>query len=94
MELNEGPQQVVIPEQRYWSCMTCKYYEYRMLKSGMNPEYESVCKKLDMYGKEVDTNSTGYPFFLFVLTDEKTPQQCPFLKSTERDQKINDLGIV
>jgi hypothetical protein len=93
MELNEGPQQVVIPEQRYWSCFACKHYEYRMTSSGMNPQYESICKKLDMYGREVTPNDTGYPFFLFVLDDGKTPQQCPFLKSTDREQKLNELGI-
>lgn len=91
MELNEGPQQVVIPEQRYWSCFACKHYEYRMVKSGMNPKYESVCQKLDMYGIEMDPDEAH--FFLFVLDDGKTPKQCPFLKSTERDQKLNDLGI-
>ena len=91
MELNEGPQQVVIPEQRYWSCFACKHYEYKMTNSGMNPKYESVCKKLDMYGKEINSNDAYY--FLFVLDDGKTPQQCPFLKSTDRDQKLNDLGI-
>ena len=83
MELNEGPQQVVIPEQRYWSCFACKHYQYRMDLL--------VCQKLDMYGREMDPD--GAHFFLFVLDDGKTPKQCPFLKSTERDQKLNDLGI-
>ena len=92
MELSEGPQQVVIPEQRYWSCFSCKHYDHRMIHSGMNPQYESVCKKLDMYGKEISREGP-FPFFLFPLEDGKTPQQCPFLKSTERDKKINDLGI-
>ena len=94
MELNEGPQQVVIPEQRYWSCLACKYYEHRMIKSGINPKYESVCKKLDIYGREMGSDENQ--FFLFALDDlnSKTPKQCPFLKSTERDQKLNDLGIV
>lgn len=38
-----GPKEVVIPEQRYLSCHGCKFYEDRMIVSGLNPIYGDYC---------------------------------------------------
>lgn len=70
----------MIPEQKVWNCFSCKYYSYQMIKSGFNPTYESLCLKL----------SDGLNYFTI---GDRTPKECPFLQSEERDNKIEDLGI-
>lgn len=94
--MKEGPTLVVIPEQRVWNCFSCKYYSYKMIHSGFDPKYESLCLKLNQQGQLIADGESGtaYPLMLNYFTiGDRTPKECPFLQSMERDNKIEDLGI-
>lgn len=90
--MKEGPSLIIIPEQRVWNCTSCKYYNYSMIKSETNPGYKSIdiCLKLDYSGNPV---SDGYYVLDYFSIGNETPNQCPFLQSAKRENKIKDLGI-
>jgi hypothetical protein len=79
--LKEGPRLVVIPEQRYYSCWGCKHYSNQMIESGMNPTYRESCTLM------VNASTRMYSD----IDGGKTPDNCPFLTSTKREDKINDI---
>lgn len=83
-----GPREVVIPEQRFYSCMGCKYYSHTMVRSGMHPIYSTTCKKLDTFGKEVSEDDIVLENYRI---GERTPDCCPFLKSVKRNDKIDGI---
>jgi len=56
MEENYGPKLEVIPEQRYYTCHGCKYYQHMIIKSGFRPEYDSVCTKMNMFAEVLNEN--------------------------------------
>jgi hypothetical protein len=87
-----GPTLVIIPEQRVYNCFGCKYHDFKMIRSGLNPMYDTNCLKMDLYGNILpDGEKTIIPYILD--NDSKTPEQCPFLKSEKRSDKINNLGL-
>lgn len=69
---DEGPKMhCPKPIEPYLICSSCKNYNYRMTKSGMNPVYEESCNHETMgLGGRLIGKST--------LT--KTPDWCPYLK--------------
>lgn len=85
-----GPKEVVIPEQRFYSCAGCKFYDHFMVQSGQRPIYDTVCRKLNSRGEEVKDGelclvnyNLGY--------DLRTPLCCPYLKSAKRNDKLDKL---
>lgn len=87
-----GPTLHIIPEQRVYSCFGCKYHDFKMIRSGLNPMYDTNCLKMDLEGNILsDDEKTVIPYILD--NDSKTPPICPYLKSEERNDKINDLGV-
>jgi hypothetical protein len=94
MESKIGPTLQIIPEQRIYSCFGCKYHEYRILRTGLNPVFDTNCLKMNIYGEvleDKDISSNVGPFILD--NNSKTPSQCPYIKTEERNDKISDLGI-
>ncbi len=79
--LKQGPRLLVIPEQRYYSCLGCKYYNNRMMESGINPVYKESCTLMASAITKMYTRIDG----------GKTPDNCPFLTSTKREDRINDI---
>lgn len=71
---NEGPSVVIVPEQKYTTCIGCKYYEYKLTISGRNPVYASNCihtltlRSFSVYGN-LDQGYNGIV---------ETPTWCPF----------------
>lgn len=86
---NIGPKETVIPEQRFYSCFRCKFYDHHMVRSGQYPVYESVCKKLTAMGEEI--KESDVIFHHYQLMDGKTPDCCPYLKSIIREDKIDKI---
>lgn len=85
-----GPSEVVIPEQRLYSCFGCKFYDHNMVRSGQYPVYESVCKKLNSMGVELEDGELC--LFKYQLDrDNKTPDCCPYLKANIRNDKIDKI---
>lgn len=82
-----GPKEVVIPEQRFYSCIGCKYYESQMVKSGDRPLFSHTCKALDIAGNPSSENT----ILCYELYDEKTPDFCPYLKSQKRNDQIDKI---
>jgi hypothetical protein len=78
IELNDGPQLMIIPEKRYYSCWGCKYYNFKMMQSGLHPIYRDSCKLL--------------PEHIYSdINQSETPDNCPFLTQQKREDKINDI---
>lgn len=86
----EGPKLTIIPEQRYYTCWSCKYYRYDMLQSGLNPVYESTCIKMNTSGTELTDDQIKRNVSPFVIVS-KTPSECPYLKSVKLDDRLKDL---
>lgn len=83
-----GPTKVVIPEQRYYSCSGCSFFEHFMVRSGRNPIYEKICMYLNTHGKQPkDGDDMGYRLY-----NDETPLCCPFLEQVKRDDKINEIN--
>ncbi len=89
----EGPTEMVIPEQKFYSCFTCKNYSHKMIKSGMFPIYETTCSILDWNGDVIKDDPNTFIINHYQLNDGKTPDCCPFIKSINRDDKLKELGI-
>ena len=71
----EGPELVTIPATTFYSCSGCRFYNYDLIKSGMNPIYRRSC------GHETAPISSGVMFGEGNLPfDNKTPEWCPFIK--------------
>lgn len=68
----EGYSIVTIPEVTYKSCYGCKYYERRMVKSGLDPIYASNCNH---FNAPMDYNFRGNLPSMFGNTE--TPDWCP-----------------
>lgn len=80
----EGPREVIIPEQKIISCSGCIHFSRNMVKSGFNPIYESKCNILSPpFGRRINE----HPFLRYFVVDD----ECPFLKSFKRDETINKL---
>jgi len=88
-----GPQLTVIPEQKHYTCWGCKYYKYQMIRSGFNPLINHECKKMNLLGDVLEDNKVEYNVSAYVLDEGKTPNKCPYLKSSKRNDKLNDLGV-
>ena len=86
-----GPKQVIIPEQRFYSCWGCKFYSLQMVRSGNHPVYESNCNAMDSTGKEIVEDPNVIHLFRYRLNDDKTPDCCPYLKSKQREDKIDKI---
>ena len=92
---DEGPKEVVIPEQRYYTCLNCKFYEFKMISSGGSfggtqmPLYSYTCQALDITGKPVSEMENS--LYGFQLDGEKTPDCCPYLKAQKRNDKIDKI---
>ena len=80
-DLKEGPQLLIIPEQRQYTCWGCKHYSNQMMQSGINPIYTESCTLMGSAITKLYTTIDG----------GKTPDNCPFLISTKREDKINDI---
>lgn len=77
MENNEGPTTETIPSYTYKSCRHCKFYDYRLVVSGRNPIYRSNCN-------HHDSPIMGGATFGNLANGDRTPNWCPFVKTTER----------
>ena len=86
-----GPKQVVIPEQRFYSCWSCKFYSHQMVKSGQHPIYESTCEAMDSTGKAIVEEPNVIVLFKYKLNDTRTPDCCPYLKPKQREDKIDTI---
>lgn len=86
-----GPREIVIPEKRLYSCYNCKFYEHYMVSSGQHPVYESVCKKMNIIGDEIEDSKLSTFFFILSSSEEKTPDCCPYLKAIKRNDRIDSL---
>ena len=92
---DEGPKEVVIPEQRYYTCLNCKFYDYKMIKSGGSfgdtyiPLYSHTCQALDITGKPV--SEIEISLYRFELEGDTTPDCCPYLKAQKRNDKIDKI---
>jgi len=81
----EGPQQIIIPEQKFMSCSRCKYFSNDLLKSGKNPKYKSNCnhpsiaenKSLNLFCGNLHENLNRIV---------ETPTWCPFLKTESKEK--------
>jgi hypothetical protein len=103
MEDKIGPTLHIIPEQRIYSCWGCKYFKHQMVQSGFHPIYESSCLKMNYEGtvlsdEEVKVNTIPLTIQRAhketkILVDAKSPPYCPYLKSEERNDKLNNIGI-
>ena len=89
-----GPKEVVIPEQRFYSCAGCKFYDHFMVQSGQRPIYDTVCRKLNSRGEEVKDGElclVNYNLGYDLGYDLRTPLCCPYLKSAKRNDKLDKL---
>lgn len=93
--MKEGPQVVVIPEQRILICTGCKFYLDKMIRSGHTPVYESSCSRLDIFGNDIHELKDPYLDGYFRVDKKRgypiTPNCCPLKKSTLREDIINDI---
>ena len=82
----EGPKEIVIPEQRFLSCYGCDFHKSQLVRSGRDPEYAHNCTHPEFKGVKPSFNRV----FSGNLSKDidghiKTPVgYCPFLKN-ERD---------
>lgn len=93
----EGPQEIIIPEQRYVTCGRCKHYDHSMIQSGNNPVYSHSCKhpeissvfKLLVFSGNLHPNMSGIV---------ETPDWCPYYGSNTRkvliEKNICGNGII
>lgn len=78
----EGPKEIVIPEQRFMSCHGCDFHTNRLFQSGRNPVYHDNCNHPDFPRKpralsgNLHKNIDGHL---------QTPIDCPFRKKEQRD---------
>lgn len=87
-----GPTETVIPEQRFYSCLGCKYFDHFMVKSGQHPVYDTVCKRMDYQGNVLEEGELCLNHYPLSLSHRnETPSCCPYLKSTMRDDKLNKI---
>ena len=85
-----GPSETVIPEQRFYSCFGCKYFNHYMIQSGQYPRYETVCTKMNWDGTVLEDGELCLRNYQ--LGDKReTPECCPYLKSTMRDDKLDKI---
>ena len=84
-----GPKEVTIPEQKFYSCFGCKFYDHHMVRSGQHPIYETVCRAMNMMGEEIKDGEINFTFYH--LHDKKTPDCCPYLKSVKRNDAIDKI---
>ena len=91
MEDKIGPTLHIIPEQRVYSCWGCKYFRHQMVKSGFHPIYESSCLKMNYEGTVLDDEEVKVNIIPLTIIDGKAPLCCPYLKSEERNNKLNNL---
>ena len=88
----EGPKEIIIPEQKFYSCRGCEWYSHHMIKSGFNSTYRDVCtfKKeedsFDFLGLSGPQISMWYGIPI-------TPEDCPLYYKIREDKinKINDV---
>lgn len=79
---NNGPREVVIPEQRYMSCGGCKYYNHKMVRSGLQPEFVTFCNhpSFEEYANFFQkVRELSSPF-----QEMRTPEWCPFIVAPPR----------
>ena len=89
---NTGPKLIIIPEQRYYNCWGCQYYKYEMMQSGLNPIYRSDCMKMNIEGTVLSDEEVKRNIIPFTIDQNgKTPQECPYLKMAERNDKLNNI---
>lgn len=91
MEDKIGPTLYIIPEQRIYSCLGCKYFKHQMVKSGFHPIYESSCLKMNYEGTVLSDEEVKVNTIPLTIVDAKSPPYCPYLKSEERNNKLNNL---
>ncbi len=84
-----GPKEVTIPEQKFYSCISCRFYDHSMVRSGQHPVYETVCKAMSSIGEEIKEDE--FIFSYYNLYNNKTPDCCPYLKGVKRDDKIDKI---
>ena len=70
MSQREGPATFVETRQ---SCLGCKWHDWRMFKSGLDPVYEGYCKHPD------PMISVPHEFFggRYIGRTDRTPSWCP-----------------
>lgn len=85
----EGPKEIIIPEQRFMSCYGCEYHSHRMVMSGRDPKYADDC------------NHPKFPIPIGVMRGNlskdidghiKTPRMCPFVKPDYTDGHKGGVG--
>lgn len=85
----EGPKEIIIPEQRFLSCYGCKFHSHEMTQSGRNPIYADNCNHDDF-----PLSKTTFHGNLSKDTDGhiKTPSICPFVKRDYNDGHHGGVG--
>lgn len=76
----DGPKEIVIPEQRFMSCYGCRWHHSELVKSGKNPIRKDVCTHEDMQVRGLSRDILGHI---------ATPTHCPFRKNEPRDTAGN-----
>lgn len=71
----EGPSKITIPAVTYNSCKMCRYYSYRMARSGLHPIYAGNCEH-----PTIKNNLSYYNPTYGNIEEGKTPNWCPFLE--------------
>lgn len=78
----EGPKEIVIPEQRFLSCYGCDYHKSTLVKSGRDPQRAHNCEhpefpqRASRFLGNLHENSDGHV---------EPPIDCPFRKKEQRD---------
>jgi hypothetical protein len=81
----EGPKEIVIPEQKFLSCYGCDFHKSQLVKSGRDPEYSHNCTHPKfptppshnrIFSGNLKQNEDGHIV---------TPRDCPFIPKEERD---------
>lgn len=70
----DGPT-MLEPEARL-VCGLCCYHDQRMIRSGMNPQYDHFCKHPDVLRQEPETMHRTHA--RHIGTHDRTPDWCPF----------------
>lgn len=94
----QGPQNIIIPEQKFNACNGCEFNYRRMVKSGFNPIYSNTCK----HPKIMDSRDADDIKFMGIqtngvqLTEQKngftvTPAWCPILINEPKRDKYDEL---
>lgn len=77
----EGPVEKHIPARRHYTCSGCKYFNQRLVRSGLDPLYRHDCEHTEAEEKPMKLSFSGN-----LPGDGVTPKWCPFLNQDGSEQ--------